>query len=93
MKADKGRKENWGWLHFRAEAARHELEGKEKGLRKEAGQQMRELESGRGEALKQLQEAQAAAQSREHALQVNTPRNALCVTTSSKADNNEMQDR
>ena len=59
-----------GTAAARAEAARCELEGKEKGLRREAGQQMRELESGRGEALRQLQEVQAAAQLQEQALLV-----------------------
>lgn len=49
----------------RVQAARSELEGKEQGLRREAGRQMRELETGRGEALRQLQDAQAAASQRE----------------------------
>ena len=54
----------------RAEAARNELAHSQKGLRREAGQQMRELESGRGEALRLLQEVQAAGQQREQALLV-----------------------
>ncbi|KAK9792707.1 hypothetical protein WJX73_008450 [Symbiochloris irregularis] len=52
----------------RAEAARNEVLGKEKGIRREAGQQLRELEVGRGEALRLLQEAQSTARQREQEL-------------------------
>ncbi|KAK9803631.1 hypothetical protein WJX72_007017 [[Myrmecia] bisecta] len=46
----------------RAEQARQELEGNVKGLKKETGQQLRELQMNRGEAMRALQDAREAAE-------------------------------
>ncbi|KAK9803632.1 hypothetical protein WJX72_007017 [[Myrmecia] bisecta] len=54
----------------RAEQARQELEGNVKGLKKETGQQLRELQMNRGEAMRALQDAREAAERREQLLQL-----------------------
>lgn len=57
-------------LECRAELALQQLEGSMKGMKKEAGQQLRELQVDRCEKMRAMQEAQDAAVLRESKLQV-----------------------